>query len=116
MKGISKNRGIGGIASKRREAVRVKTAKKRTNSSADWLKRQLNDPYVSAAKEMGYRSRAAFKILQLDEQFHFLKGGAKVIDLGAAPGGWSQVVAKKIGAKGKLVALDIQAMDPIEGV
>lgn len=115
MKGQSQNRGIGGLASKRREAVRVKTAKKRSNSSAQWLKRQLNDPYVSAAKEMGYRSRAAFKILQLDEQYRFIKSSMKVIDLGAAPGGWSQVVAKRIGAKGKLVALDILEMEPIDG-
>lgn len=115
MKGQSKNRGIGGIASKRREAVRVKTAKKRSVSSATWLKRQLNDPYVAAAKDMGFRSRAAFKIIHLDEQFHFLKSGMKVVDLGAAPGGWSQVVAKKMGAKGKLVSLDILPIDPIDG-
>lgn len=115
MKGTTKNRGIGGLASKRREAVRVKTAKKRSTSSAKWLNRQLNDPYVAAAKEMGYRSRAAFKILQLDEQFKFLKPHLRVVDLGAAPGGWSQVVAKRIGAKGKLVSLDIQEMEPIDG-
>ncbi len=111
----TKKTGTGGLASKRREAVRVKTAKKRTTSSARWLQRQLNDPYVVAAKEAGYRSRAAFKILQLDEQFHFIKAGQRVIDLGAAPGGWSQVVVKRIGAKGKLIALDIQEMDPIGG-
>ncbi|MFA6279279.1 MAG: RlmE family RNA methyltransferase [Bdellovibrionales bacterium] len=111
----TKKTGTGGLASKRREAVRVKTAKKRSNSSAQWLKRQLNDPYVAAAKDMGYRSRAAFKVLQLDEQFHFIKSGQRVIDLGAAPGGWSQVVVKRIGAKGKLIALDIQEMDPIGG-
>jgi 23S rRNA (uridine2552-2'-O)-methyltransferase len=115
MKGQSKNRGIGGAASKRREVVRVKTAKKRSVSSANWLKRQLNDPYVAAAKEMGFRSRAAFKLLQLDEQFHFLKKGMKVVDLGAAPGGWSQVVAKKMGPKGRLVALDILPIDPMDG-
>lgn len=115
MKGQSKNRGIGGIASKRREAVRVKTAKKRSPSSATWLQRQLNDPYVAAAKEMGFRSRAAFKLIQLDEQFHFLKKSMKVVDLGAAPGGWSQVVAKKMGPKGKLIALDLLPIDPIDG-
>lgn len=116
MKGQSKNRGIGGLASKRREAVRVKTAKKRSASSAAWLRRQLNDPYVAAAKEQGYRSRAAFKILHLDEQFKLLKPGLKIVDLGAAPGGWSQVAAQKIGAKGKLVALDILEMQPLPGV
>jgi len=115
MKGTTQNRGIGGLASKRREVVRVKTAKKRSVSSAQWLKRQLNDPYVAAAKDMGYRSRAAFKIIQLDEQFNFLKGGMKVVDLGAAPGGWSQVVAKKMGKKGKLISIDILPMEPIEG-
>lgn len=116
MKGQSSNRGIGGIASKRREAVRVKTAKKRSNSSAKWLQRQLNDPYVAAAKEQGFRSRAAFKIIQLDEQFKLIKPGLRVVDLGAAPGGWSQVVAPRIGPKGKLVAIDILEMDPIPGV
>jgi len=116
MKGRTTNRGLGGIASRRREAVRVKTAKKRTVSSARWLKRQLNDPYVAEAKAQGYRSRAAFKILQLDEQFHLIKSGARVIDLGAAPGGWSQVVARKIGPNGRLVALDLQEMEPIAGV
>lgn len=115
MKGQSKNRGIGGLASKRREAVRVKTAKKRSASSAAWLQRQLNDPYVAAAKEEGFRSRAAFKIMQLDEQFKLLRAGMKIVDLGAAPGGWSQVAAKKIGAKGKLIALDILEMQPLPG-
>lgn len=115
MKGKTPSTVIGKVTAKRREAVRVKTAKKRSNSSAEWLKRQLNDPYVAAAKDMGFRSRAAFKIIQLDEQFHFLKSGVRVIDLGAAPGGWSQIVAKKLGKKGKLVSLDILPMDPIEG-
>lgn len=110
-----KNKGTNVIASIRRAAVRVKTAKKRSTSSASWLKRQLNDPYVAAAKDMGFRSRAAFKILDLDERFHFLKSGMKVVDLGAAPGGWSQVVSKKMGAKGKLVSLDILPIDPIDG-
>lgn len=115
MKSKSSNRGLDGIASKRREAVRVKTAKKRSQSSAEWLRRQLNDPYVAAAKEQGYRSRAAFKIIQLDEDFHLLCKNLKVVDLGAAPGGWTQVAVKKIGPKGKLIALDILEMPPIEG-
>lgn len=116
MKGVSNNRGIGGIASKRREAVRVKTAKKRSKSSAAWLQRQLNDPYVAAAKEDGYRSRAAYKIMQLDEAFKLIRSGQRIVDLGAAPGGWSQIAAKKIGPKGKLVALDILEMEPLPGV
>ncbi len=115
MKGNSKNRGIGGISSQRRLAVRVKTAKKRSVSSANWLKRQLNDPYVAAAKESGYRSRAAFKLVQLDNQFHLLRPGLRVVDLGAAPGGWTQVAAKIIGRQGTLVGLDILEMDPIPG-
>ncbi len=115
MKGSSKHRGLGGLASRRREAVRVKTARQRSASSAHWLERQLNDPYVAAAKEAGFRSRAAFKLMQLDAQFKLLRSGMRVADLGAAPGGWSQVVAEKIGAKGKLVALDILPMTPIKG-
>jgi len=115
MKGRGRNRGIGGIASRRRQAVRVRTARRRSVSSKNWLERQLNDPFVAAAKEEGYRSRAAFKLLQLDQQFHLLHRGMRVVDLGAAPGGWSQVAARKIGAKGKLVALDILPMDPIPG-
>lgn len=115
MKGRGRNRGIGGIASRRRQAVRVRTARRRSVSSKNWLERQLNDPFVAAAKEEGYRSRAAFKLLQLDQQFHLLHRGMRVVDLGAAPGGWSQVAARKIGAKGNLVALDILPMDPIPG-
>lgn len=114
MKGKSGNRGIGGIASRRREAVRVRTAKRRSTSSTQWLQRQLNDPYVAAAKEQGYRSRAAFKLLQLDERFHVLRPGLRIVDLGAAPGGWTQVAGQKAGAKGKLVALDILEMEPVK--
>src|ERR1700690_3213180 len=101
MKGTGKHRGLGGIASRRREAVRVKAKSQRSDSSRRWLQRQLNDPYVAAAQKEGYRSRAAYKFLQLDEQFRLLKPGLRVVDLGAAPGGWSQVVAAKIGRKGK---------------
>ncbi|MDP9127843.1 MAG: RlmE family RNA methyltransferase [Pseudomonadota bacterium] len=114
--GGGKDKGLGGVASRRRPAVRVKAKRQRSASSRQWLQRHLNDPYVAAAKDEGYRSRAAFKLLQLDEQFHFLRGGLRVVDLGAAPGGWSQVTASKIGGKGKLVALDILPMDPIAGV
>lgn len=115
MKGKSQNRGLGGIASRRRDAVRVKAKSQRSESSRQWLQRQLNDPYVAAAKDEGYRSRAAFKLLQLDEKFHFLTNNMRVVDLGAAPGGWSQVVAEKRG-KGKLIALDLLPIKPIEGV
>jgi 23S rRNA (uridine2552-2'-O)-methyltransferase len=99
-------------------AVRVKTAKQRSASSAAWLARQLNDPYVAEAKRLGYRSRAAFKLTELDDRFHFLKRGARVVDLGAAPGGWTQIAAKRIGAeegRGKLVATDILAMEGVPG-
>lgn len=107
------------MASGRSVTVRVKTAKRRSTSSAAWLKRQLNDPYVQAAQREGYRSRAAYKLKELNEKFHFLKAGARVVDLGAAPGGWSQIVAETIfkGAKkGELVALDILPMDPMPDV
>lgn len=95
--------------------VRVKTARKRSTSSTRWLQRQLNDPYVHAAKREGYRSRAAFKLLQLDDKFHFLKPGAKVVDLGAAPGGWTQVAVDRIGEKGHVVGIDLLPIDPIPG-
>src|SRR5476649_1232552 len=83
----------------RRATVRVKTARGRTVSSLRWLQRQLNDPYVAEAKKRGFRSRAAFKLLQLDDQFHFLKPGGRVIDLGAAPGGWTQVSVERVKAE-----------------
>lgn len=108
---------FGVLESRRRKVVRVKAKSRRSESSRQWLQRHLNDPYVAAAQADGYRSRAAYKLLQLDEKFHLLKAGMRVIDLGAAPGGWSQVVSQKMGRKnGKLVALDILPMDPIEGV
>jgi 23S rRNA (uridine2552-2'-O)-methyltransferase len=116
MKGRGRNRGLGGIASRRREAVRVRATRQRSNSSHRWLQRQLNDPYVAAAKEEGFRSRAAFKLMQLEEKFGFLKPGLRVVDLGAAPGGWSQVTATEIGETGKLVAIDILPMGSIPGV
>jgi 23S rRNA (uridine2552-2'-O)-methyltransferase len=96
--------------------VRVKTAKKRSLSSTLWLERQLNDPYVARAKKEGYRSRAAFKLTEIDDKHHVLKVGARVVDLGAAPGGWSQVAVKRIGAKGRVVAIDLLEMEEIPGV
>jgi 23S rRNA (uridine2552-2'-O)-methyltransferase len=104
----------GGDASGRgRVPVKVKKDRGRTASSRAWLKRQLNDPYVAAARAKGYRSRAAFKLLELDEKFHLLKKGAKVLDLGAAPGGWSQVAMAR-GAT--VVAADVLDIEPIPGV
>lgn len=99
--------------------TRVKTGKSRSLSSKLWLERQLNDPYVARAKREGYRSRAVYKLLEIDDKYHFLKSGARVVDLGAAPGGWSQVAAKRVGAtdgKGRVVAIDILDMDAIPGV
>ncbi|MBV9558207.1 MAG: RlmE family RNA methyltransferase [Pseudolabrys sp.] len=96
--------------------VRVKTGKGRKLSSKLWLERQLNDPYVARARREGYRSRAAFKLLEIDDKHHILKKGARVVDLGAAPGGWSQVAAKRVGAGGKVVGIDLLDMDAVSGV
>jgi 23S rRNA (uridine2552-2'-O)-methyltransferase len=94
---------------------RVKTAKKRSESSTRWLERQLNDPYVKQAKADGYRSRAAYKILELDDRFKFVRGAKRVVDLGIAPGGWAQVVRKR-APKAAIVGIDLLPTDPIEGV
>ena len=105
--------------SKRPLKVRVKTGKSRSLSSKLWLERQLNDPYVGRAKREGLRSRAAYKLMEIDDKHHFLKGGARVVDLGAAPGGWSQVASKRVGVgdgRGRVVALDLLDMAPIAGV
>ena len=95
--------------------TRVKTAKGRKLSSKLWLERQLNDPYVAEAKARGYRSRAAFKLLQIDEKHSILPKQGRVVDLGAAPGGWTQVALERCGLKGQVVAVDIQEMEPLEG-
>lgn len=98
----------------RDKAVRVKTAKGRKNSSTRWLQRQLNDPYVREAQRLGYRSRAAFKLLEMDEKLSLIKPGMRIVDLGAAPGGWCQIIMEK---KPKtLVAMDILEMEPMAGV
>lgn len=92
--------------------VKVKTARGRKNSSTKWLERQLNDPYVALAKKEGYRSRAAYKLIEIDEKFDILKPGKSVVDLGAAPGGWTQVAASNVkGAK--IVGIDLLEMEPI---
>jgi len=96
-------------------AQNVKTGRGRKTSSTLWLRRQLNDPYVARAKAEGWRSRAAFKLLELDEKFSLLKAGARVIDLGCAPGGWCQVAVKAIGNKGKVVGIDYLAMPTVAG-
>lgn len=96
--------------------VKLRKTKSRKSSSNKWLERQLNDPYVRAAKSAGYRSRAAFKLIELDDKFRFLKSGARVLDLGAAPGGWSQIARQRVGAKGHVVAVDILDMEPLAGV
>ena len=95
---------------------RVRTTRGRTASSVRWLERQLNDPYVAAAKAKGYRSRAAFKLKELDQRFHLLKRGGRVLDLGAAPGGWSQIARERVGDEGVIVAADILEMEAINGV
>lgn len=94
---------------------RVKTAKKRTESSTRWLQRQLNDPYVKKAKADGYRSRAAYKLIELDDRFALIRGAKRVVDLGIAPGGWTQVVRGK-SPKANVVGIDLLPTEPIEGV
>jgi 23S rRNA (uridine2552-2'-O)-methyltransferase len=99
--------------------TRVKTARKRSLASTLWLQRQLNDPYVARAKAEGYRSRAAFKLIEIDSRYHILKRGQKVVDLGTAPGGWSQVAAAKVGATegaGKVFGIDLLPVETIPGV
>ena len=98
--------------------VRVKSGRGRKLSSKLWLERQLNDPYVARAKREGLRSRAAYKLMEIDDKARLLKRGARVIDLGAAPGGWSQAAAKRVGApgQGRVVAIDLLAMEPVAGV
>ena len=98
--------------------VRVKSARGRSTSSQKWLRRQLNDPYVAAAQRAGYRSRAAFKLIELDDKHRFLKPGQVVVDLGAAPGGWTQIAVERVKAlegRGQVVAIDISEMEPIAG-
>ena len=98
--------------------LKVRVKKARTVSSKRWLERQLNDPYVARARREGLRSRAAFKLSEIDDKARVLKKGARVVDLGAAPGGWSQVAAKRVGAPdhGKVVAIDLLPMEPVTGV
>jgi 23S rRNA (uridine2552-2'-O)-methyltransferase len=89
---------------------------KKSTSSKQWLRRHVNDPYVQRSKKEGYRSRSAYKLTEIDERDRLLKPGMLVVDLGAAPGGWSQVAAKRVGAAGRVVAIDLLPMDPVSGV
>ena len=118
----------GGKPGGRPLAVRIRTAKGRKSSSTRWLKRQLNDPYVAEARRRGYRSRAAWKLIQLDDRLRFLAPGRTVVDLGAAPGGWTQVAVERVAAvgpdgrggsgglrRGRVIAVDMTDMEPVEG-
>jgi hypothetical protein len=119
--GGSRKDGIAGLG--RQAAIRVKTAKRRSAASTQWLARQLNDPYVGEAKRQGYRSRAAFKLLQLDDRFHLLRPGRRIVDLGCAPGGWTQVAVERVKptaaragqARGAVIGIDILPMDAVPG-
>jgi 23S rRNA (uridine2552-2'-O)-methyltransferase len=116
------NRGARGTPARGGLKVRVKTAKGRTLAQKAWLERQLNDPYVAAAKREGYRSRAAYKLIELDDRFHLLRPGLSVVDLGAAPGGWTQVAVARVnaggakpGPRGRVLGVDLTAIEPIAG-
>jgi 23S rRNA (uridine2552-2'-O)-methyltransferase len=111
-------RGAGGSRG-RDLKVRVRTGKGRSLASKRWLERQLNDPYVARAKREGFRSRAAYKLAEIDDKFHLFKSAGRVVDLGAAPGGWSQVAAARVRAsegRGRVIAIDILEMPPLAGV
>ena len=118
-----KGTGSGGSSTKnfgdaRQLTVRLKTARGRSASSQRWLERQLNDPYVAAAKREGWRSRAAFKLIEIDDKCHILKPGQRIVDLGAAPGGWTQVAAQRVKAvegRGQVIGIDYLPVDPIPG-
>jgi 23S rRNA (uridine2552-2'-O)-methyltransferase len=112
-------RGTGGRGGGRDLAVRVKSGKGRTLAQKLWLERQLNDPYVARAKREGFRSRAAYKLMEIDDKYHLFASGGRVVDLGGAPGGWSQVAAKRVGAaesRGRVVAIDLLEIAPLPGV
>ena len=113
-----RSRDSGQESGQRQLKVRVRSGTKRRASSRQWLERQLNDPYVAAAQREGLRSRAAFKLIEIDEKHHFLRPGQVVVDLGAAPGGWTEVLADRVKSRdgrGQVVALDILEMEPIAG-
>lgn len=97
------------------DKVKVKSARGRTTSSQRWLQRQLNDPYVAEAKRLGYRGRAAFKLKEIDEKFNILQGATRVVDLGCAPGGWTQVICEKLAGKAQIIGIDLQEVEPVIG-
>src|SRR5690349_17668819 len=107
--------GKAGPAATRNAAVRVKSAGRRKPSSNKWLSRQLNDPYVAEAQRLGYRSRAAFKLIELDDRFRLLLPGRRVVDLGCAPGGWAQVAVERVRPRGTVVGIDLAETAPITG-
>jgi 23S rRNA (uridine2552-2'-O)-methyltransferase len=116
---VRQTKGRSGHGGSRKLAVRVRTAKGRKIASTRWLQRQLNDPYVEEAKRRGYRSRAAFKLAEIDDKHHLLRPGMIVVDLGAAPGGWSQIAAQRVqlmAGRGRVVAVDLAEMEPVSGV
>jgi 23S rRNA (uridine2552-2'-O)-methyltransferase len=116
---MTKKKSGSGPGTQRQLKVRVKKTPQRTVSSQRWLERQLNDPYVAAAQREGYRSRAAYKLMEIDDKERLLKPGKRVVDLGAAPGGWSQIATDRVKAvdgKGQVVAIDLLDMEPIAGV
>jgi 23S rRNA (uridine2552-2'-O)-methyltransferase len=116
---MAKHKGGSGPGGQRQLKVRVRASDRRTPSSQRWLERQLNDPYVAAAQREGYRSRAAYKLIEIDNKEKLLKPGKRVIDLGAAPGGWSQVATDRVKAvdgRGQVVAIDLLPMESIAGV
>jgi 23S rRNA (uridine2552-2'-O)-methyltransferase len=118
---VGRRQSGGGVVTARKgsgsRALKVRLKSKgRKLSSKLWLERQLNDPYVARAKREGFRSRAAYKLIEIDDKARLLKKGARVIDLGAAPGGWSQVAARRVGAQGRVVAIDVLPMDAVAGV
>lgn len=118
-KGKGKAGALGSAGGHRDLNVRLKNARSRTPSSQRWLERQLNDPYVTASKRAGYRSRAAFKLIEIDDKYRFLKPGHRVVDLGAAPGGWSQIAADRVGSldgRGQVIAIDYLEMEALPGV
>ncbi len=111
-----RDRGLRG--SGRLAAVRVRGTRRRKPSSTEWLSRQLNDPYVAEARRLGYRSRAAFKLIELDERFHLLRPGRRVVDLGCAPGGWTQVAVERVissRTRNAVVGIDLSETEPIAG-
>jgi len=107
-------KGAGGPG-ERQSAVRLRKSRHRKPSSTEWLARQLNDPYVAAARRQGYRSRAAYKLIELDERFHLLRPNRRIVDLGCAPGGWTQVAVERVGGRGRVLGVDLAETAPLAG-